>query len=61
LQRLQDRGRDSAEEISRRFRAAKREIHMAKGSGAFDNWVINDECGPRREREICEIVQKRPQ
>jgi guanylate kinase len=41
-QRLQDRGRDSSEEISRRFRAAKREIHMAKGSGAFDNWVVND-------------------
>ena len=36
LQRLTDRGRDSAEDIDKRFRAAKREIHMAKGSRAFD-------------------------
>ena len=43
LQRLEARGRDSAEEISKRFRAAKREIHMAKGSRAFDYMVINDD------------------
>jgi guanylate kinase len=42
LRRLEDRGRDSSEEMSRRFRAAKREIHMAKGSRAFDHWVVND-------------------
>ncbi|HEX8912961.1 MAG TPA: guanylate kinase [Humisphaera sp.] len=42
LQRLNDRGRDSAEDIQKRFRAAKREIHMAKGSRAFDYMVIND-------------------
>ncbi|MGA2233313.1 MAG: guanylate kinase [Tepidisphaeraceae bacterium] len=58
LQRLKDRGRDSAEEISRRFRAAKREIDMARGAKAFDFWVINDEV-ERAVREICEIVQKR--
>ena len=40
--RLKDRGRDSAEDINKRFRAAKREIHMAKGSRAFDYMVIND-------------------
>ena len=43
LQRLNDRGRDSAEDINKRFRAAKREIHMAKGSRAFDYMVINDD------------------
>ena len=43
LQRLDDRGRDSAEDIDKRFRAAKREIHMAKGSRAFDHMVINDD------------------
>jgi guanylate kinase len=43
LQRLNDRGRDSAEDIAKRFRAAKREIHMAKGSRAFDYMVINAE------------------
>jgi guanylate kinase len=42
LQRLKDRGRDSAEDIHKRFMAAKREIHMAKGSRAFDYMVIND-------------------
>lgn len=42
LERLTDRGRDSAEDINKRFRAAKREIHMAKGSRMFDYMVIND-------------------
>ena len=43
LQRLNDRGRDDADDISKRFRAAKREIHMAKGSRAFDFFVFNDD------------------
>ncbi|MGH7179862.1 MAG: guanylate kinase, partial [Tepidisphaeraceae bacterium] len=43
LQRLTDRGRDSPGDIDKRFRAAKREIHMAKGSRAFDYMVINDD------------------
>jgi guanylate kinase len=42
LQRLNDRARDSADEINKRFRAAKREIHMARGSRAFDFYIIND-------------------
>src|SRR3954471_24957091 len=42
LKRLTDRGRDSADDINKRFRAAKREIHLAKGSRAFDYMVIND-------------------
>lgn len=42
LRRLTDRARDSADDIQKRFRAAKREIHMAKGSRAFDYMVIND-------------------
>lgn len=42
LKRLTDRARDSAEDIQKRFRAAKREIHMAKGSRAFDTMVVND-------------------
>lgn len=41
LQRLRDRGRDSEDDISKRFRAAKREVHMAKGCRAFDHMVIN--------------------
>ena len=42
LERLTDRGRDSPEEINKRFRAARREVHMAKGSGTFDHMVVND-------------------
>jgi guanylate kinase len=42
LQRLQDRARDDEAEINKRFRAAKREIHMAKGSRAFEFMVVND-------------------
>jgi len=53
LQRLQGRARDSAEEMAKRFRAAKREIHMAKGSRAFDYMVINDDL----KRAVAEIVK----
>lgn len=42
LQRLHDRGRDEPDEINKRYRAAKREIHMARGSGAFDFMIVND-------------------
>jgi guanylate kinase len=55
LQRLTDRGRDSAEDIQKRFRAAKREIHMAKGSRAFDYMVINDNLAQAVE-EIIRII-----
>jgi guanylate kinase len=56
LQRLTDRGRDSAEDIAKRYRAAKREIHMAKGSRAFDFYVINDDVN-RAVAEIVKIVK----
>ena len=41
--RLIERGRDKPAQIAKRFRAARREIHMAKGSRAFDNMVVNDD------------------
>jgi guanylate kinase len=56
LQRLTDRGRDSDEDINKRFRAAKREIHMAKGSRAFDYMVINDTLD-RAVEEIQKIIK----
>jgi guanylate kinase len=56
LQRLQDRGRDSEEDILKRFRAAKREIHMAKGAHAFDFFVINDTVN-RAVEEIVKIIR----
>lgn len=53
LKRLNGRGRDSSEEIAKRYRAAKREIQMAKGSRAFDHMVINDDL----ERAVNEVVR----
>ena len=57
LQRLTDRGRDSAEDIDKRFRAAKREIHMAKGSRAFDYMVVQRRPGPRGRRRSPKIIK----
>jgi guanylate kinase len=56
LERLTGRGRDPAEEIAKRFREAKREIHMAKGSRAFDFFVINDDLD-RATNEIIKIIR----
>jgi guanylate kinase len=56
LRRLNDRGRDAEDEINKRFRAAKREIHMAKGSRAFDYMVINDNLDSAVD-EIVKIIR----
>jgi len=55
LKRLNDRARDDDDEIQKRFRAAKREIHMAKGSRAFDFMVVNDSLD-RAVEEITKII-----
>ena len=54
--RLIDRGRDKADDIDKRFRAARREIHMAKGSRAFDHMVINDSLD-RAVEELTKIIK----
>ena len=59
LRRLTDRARDTAEDINKRFRAAKREIHMAKGSRAFDHYVFNDDIDRAVEEVILVINQKK--
>ncbi len=56
LKRLQERGRDTAEAIEKRFRGAKREIWMAKGSRAFDHMVYNDDIN-RAVDEIARVIQ----
>jgi guanylate kinase len=56
--RLKDRGRDSEEDMERRFRGAKREIWMAKGSRAFDDIVINDDL-ERATQEIVGIIRQK--
>ena len=56
LQRLTDRGRDAPDKIQQRFRAARREIAMARGSRSFDYMVINDDLENAVE-EIIKIIR----
>jgi guanylate kinase len=58
LQRLRERGRDSESAIEKRFRGAKREIWMAKGSRAFDDMVINDDID-RAVAEISRLIRQK--
>jgi guanylate kinase len=58
LTRLRDRGRDTDDAIEKRFRGAKREIWMAKGSRAFDDMVINDDID-RAVAEIANLVRQK--
>jgi len=43
LRRLRDRGRDDEEAIQRRFAEAQHEIAVAQSSGAYDEFVVNDD------------------
>ena len=56
--RLVERGRDGPEQIQKRYRAARREIHMAKGSRAFDYMIINDEL-EEATAELTKIIRHR--
>ncbi|WP_428938161.1 guanylate kinase [Fontivita pretiosa] len=56
LQRLRERGRETPEQMEKRFRGAKREIWMAKGSRAFDDMVINDDVD-RAVEEIARLIR----
>ncbi len=51
--RLVERGREDASQIAKRYRAARREIHMSKGSRAFDHMVVNDDL-----EEACAELKK---
>ena len=53
-----ERGRDSEEAIEKRYRGAKREIWMAKGSRAFDDMVINDDID-RAVDEIARLIRQK--
>ena len=59
LSRLTERGRDTQEDIEKRFRMAKREIHMAKGSRAFDHYVFNDDIDRAVQEVVLVINQKK--
>jgi len=58
LERLRLRERDSADDITRRVKLAKREIHMAKGSRAFDYMVTNDDLN-RAVAEIRRVIKQK--
>ena len=55
---LRERGRDTEDAIEKRFRGAKREIWMAKGSRAFDDMVINDSVD-RAVEEISRLIRQK--
>ena len=59
LTRLTSRGSDSADDIVKRYREAKREVQMAKGSRAFDHMVINDTVDRAVEEIIKTVKHKR--
>jgi guanylate kinase len=56
LERLRHRKRDDEREIAKRFRNARREIYMAKGSRSFDHAVINHDGEAELERAVNEIA-----
>jgi guanylate kinase len=58
MKRLKERGRDSDEDINKRFRLAKREIHMARGSHTFDHIVINDNID-RAVEQVTEYIRQK--
>ena len=56
--RLIERGRDRPDQIAKRFRAARREVHMAKGSRAFEHMVVNDDLD-RASEELQKLIRHR--
>ncbi len=53
LRRLEGRGRDDEETIRKRFENAKKEISLAKSSGIYKYWVVNEDL----EKTVDEIVR----
>jgi guanylate kinase len=58
LRRLRARGRDDEPAIQRRFAEACREIEVARTSGAFDAFIVNDEL-EQAIKETCRLVDRR--
>ncbi len=59
LKRLRSRGADSDADIERRYRLAKRDIWMARGSRAFDLIIFNDDVNHATTEIIRAIELKR--
>ena len=58
LERLTSRGRETPAEVQKRYRNARREIAMARGSRAFDRMVVNDDLD-RCVNEVIESVEQK--
>jgi guanylate kinase len=58
LNRLRRRGRDSEEAIQRRYSEAQKEITTARASGAYDEFLVNDELQAVVKRAV-DLVQTR--
>jgi len=59
LQRLRLRGREDEEKIQRRYQEHEREIKRARDSGAYDEFVVNDDLNATIEKVISLIQQRR--
>lgn len=60
LTRLQKRGREDENEINRRFAEAKKEIALARDSGAYDLFLVNEQV-EKCVQEVCKAARKRLQ
>ena len=58
LRRLRTRGRDDESAVQRRFAEAKREIDLARSSGAYDAFVVNEVLETAIE-ETLDLVKQR--
>lgn len=57
-ERLRARGRDDDEAMARRLREAQREIALARESGAYDAFIVNDDLD-RAKEEMCRLIEAR--
>lgn len=60
LERLKKRAREGVDEINRRFAEAKKEIALARDSGAYDLFFVNERVEKCVE-EVCNAARKRLQ
>lgn len=60
LRRLQSRQREDEEKIQRRFSEARKEIKLAKESGVYDYFLINDNLEHAIETAVAVVQKQRP-
>ena len=58
LRRLRSRGRDDEAAIQRRYAEAQKETALARSSGAYDDFIVNDDL-PRSLERICNLIAQR--